>query len=431
MNIIISGGSFVNKGAEAMLRTVQAELIRRMPGIVFYIWQLPESYCQNASSSGFIPILLPFNRTRRSSSWRETVNANQILWSLKELARVHDPSQLAAIFNKNNLLAAACRNYLDRTTDGFDAWLDISGFAYGDVWGIGGFRNVHPVLTYCRQNGMPSIFLPQAWGSFENPDVRHELCRLLGGQKTVFYSRDESSCRFLEKALGKPSGAIRAYPDMVFCFQGGGEEQGREVLRRMGCSMKRPIIGVAPNMRVFERMTGQGTDNPYLQAMVKLIDHCLSKHDVDIVLQASEIESHAFSLDDRYLCSLVAASVSRPDRCFMTHEPLSAELTKALIGRFEFLIGSRFHSLVFGFSQGIPALAVSWSHKYRELFAQFEMGDYVQECQEVDADELIMKFEKVWSERQKLRSIIIDKVNQLRVEVNALFDEVAAYINEP
>jgi colanic acid/amylovoran biosynthesis protein len=114
----------------------------------------------------------------------------------------------------------------------------------------------------------------------------------------------------------------------------------------------------------------------------------------------------------------------------MTREPLSAESTKALIGRFEFLIGSRFHSLVFGLSQGIPALAISWSHKYRELFAQFEMEDYVQECQEIDADELVIKFEKVWSERHKLRSIIFDKTNQFRVELNALFDEVAAYINE-
>ena len=428
MNIIISGGNFVNKGSEAMLRTVQVELTKRTPEIAFFLWQLPESYCQTAAICGFVPILLPFNRNR-AHSWREMVNANQTLWSLKELIHAHDSSQLTAVLSKSNFFAAACRNYLDRSTDGFDALIDVSGFAYGDELGEMKFRRVHPVLNYCRQKSKPSIFLPQAWGSFEKTNVRHEVRQLLGGQATVFYSRDESSCRFLEKALEKPSGAIRAYPDIVFCFSGGSEEQGREVLRKMGCTMRRPIIGIAPNMRVFERMPGQGTANLYLQALVKLIQHCLNKHDVDIVLQANEMESHAFRLDDRYLCSLIAIAVNKPDRCFLTCEPLSAEVTKALIGRFEFLAGSRFHSFVFGFSQGIPGLAVSWLHKYRELFAQFKMEEYVQECQEINADELIVKFDKAWSERRRLKPMILEKADQLRTEVNVLFDEVSAHIH--
>ena len=33
MKVMVVGGSFINKGAEAMLRTVQAELSARVPGI--------------------------------------------------------------------------------------------------------------------------------------------------------------------------------------------------------------------------------------------------------------------------------------------------------------------------------------------------------------------------------------------------------------
>ena len=37
MRILILGSNTINKGAEAMLRTVQAELSRRIPGAEFYI----------------------------------------------------------------------------------------------------------------------------------------------------------------------------------------------------------------------------------------------------------------------------------------------------------------------------------------------------------------------------------------------------------
>ena len=37
MRILILGSSVINKGGEAMLRAVQAELSRRIPGAEFYI----------------------------------------------------------------------------------------------------------------------------------------------------------------------------------------------------------------------------------------------------------------------------------------------------------------------------------------------------------------------------------------------------------
>lgn len=428
MNVIISGGSFVNKGAEAMLRTVQAELSKRIPGTVFFLWQIPEAYCQTASSSGFIPILLPYAMAGRGW-WLDRIISKQVRWSLKELVRSRDPGQLLSVFSKKKLLAAAWRKYFDRSPDKFAALLDISGFAYGDAWGLAKFRRIHPVSEYCRQKGKPMLFFPQSWGSFENPEVCLELNRLLGGPATRFYSRDKSSSQFLEKALGKPSGSIRPIPDIAFCFQGGSEEQGRCVLRAMGCKMERPIVGVALNMRVFERLPGRGTANPYLQAIVKFVEHCLDRHDVDVVLQASEIESQGFMADDRHLCSLVAAAVNRPDRCFMTREPLSAKATKSLIGCFDFLVGSRFHSFVFAFSQGIPGLAISWSHKYKELFALFGMEEYVLDCREIDAEVLIVKFEKAWSECRKLKGGILETADRLRIDVNALFDEAAMHIH--
>lgn len=429
MNVILSGVNFTNKGAEAMLKTARFELTRRIPGAAVFLWHVREPYWQTARDDGFIPVLLPIHRARERSL-RQRIGRHPLLWSLAEVARARDPRQLPSLFRRNSLLAAACRKYLDRTTGGLDAWLDVSGFAYGDAWGMGAFWSVDPLREYFRRTGRSMTFLPQAWGSFDTPEVLRGVRRLLGAPQASYYSRDEASSRFLEKALCRPPGDIPVSPDIVFSFPGGSEEQGRKILQGMGCSAKRPIVGVAPNMRVFERLPGQGTANPYLAALVRLIVHCIEKLEVDVVLQANEIDPHAWGSDDRHLCSQIALAVNRPDRCFMTREVLSAESTRALVGRFEFLAGSRFHSFVFGFSQGVPGLAVSWAHKYRELFARFGLEDYVLECQRLEVDELIAKFEKAWAERQASRSAILAVAERMRGEVSVLFDEVAARIHE-
>lgn len=429
INILISGAGFVNKGAEAMLRTVQSELSKRLPETEFHLWRLPEWDCKTALASGLNPLLLPFESV--SAPWNfMSRRCKRIAWSVMELLRTGRLEQLVVLLNFRQVTDKACFNFINRKLKRVDCFLDISGFAYGDAWNDRGFQRIRPIIDYCRKHNRPAIFLPQAWGSFEKPLVLNTLRNTLSNPNTVFYSRDETSCRHLEKALDKPLGSISASPDIVFRFQGGSVEQGKQILREMGCSLKRPIIGISPNMKVYERVHGTGSGNLYLQALVKLVNHCLEKHDIDIVLQANEIDEGSIRKDDRYLCSHINAAVNTPDRCFMTRQSLTSEATMALIGRFDYLVSSRFHSLVFGFSQGVPSIAVSWSHKYRELLGLFGMENYVQECRDIDPNRLISMFEQGWVARHQQNQTILDNLKNIHIEIDAIFDATARKIHE-
>ena len=425
MKILINGAGFENKGAEAMLRTVQTEFAHRLPSVEFFLWRPPGSNHRIASASGIRPLTLPFYLPH--SKWHLVGDhIGRTLWSVREIYHWVGMKRLSFLFNRKKMYEKACLSYLTRATGGFDVLIDISGFAYKDVGGAERVEWIQPAIDYCQQHNNAVFFLPQAWGSFDNPNVKRAVSNPLSNPTVSFYSRDESSSRYLEELLDKDS--IKPYPDIAFRFQGGTREQGEWILRNMGCSMKRPIVGISPNMRVFERFAEKGTGNKYLHVLIMLIKHCLENHDVDVVLQANEIIEYRNLLDDRYLCSLIAASVNRNDRCFMTREPLTAEESKALIGHFDYIIGSRFHSFVFAFSHGIPGMAVSWSHKYRELFSLFGLENDVCEREDIDSRTLIETFERGWSNRQQQRALIIEANKDIQTKVDTLFTGIAEKI---
>ncbi len=67
--------------------------------------------------------------------------------------------------------------------------------------------------------------------------------------------------------------------------------------------------------------------------------------------------------------------LGRDPAIVMHHNPL---IIKAVIGDSRFLIGSRYHALVSGLSQGVPSLGTGWNHKYPTLFGDFGMPQLYQ-----------------------------------------------------
>ena len=420
MKIVLTGAGFTNKGAEAMLLTVVTELAKRIPAVEFYLYRLRISERPQASARGIPALYWPGDSTggRLGLRW----------WSAKELGIKRIAKTLGAIQDSERLLAIAYAEYLQRTVGRIDAVIDISGFAYGDNWGASRVRWSGPLLECGLEHPMPIIYLPQAWGAFEESDVRDATLKLLAIDGTAFFSRDAKSSEYLEELLSCSSGSIRVCPDIVFAFDGGGRDAGEMVLAKMGCSRRRPIVGISPNMQIYRRTAGTGTENTYVQGISGFVRRCLDRHDVDIVLQSNEIDAFGETADDRYLCGLIEESVDGSDRVLMTRDVLTAEQTAGLIGCFDYLIGSRFHSLVFALSQGVACTALGWSPKYSELLAAFGMKDAVLDAENVRPGVLDSCFDRGWDQRDEARGRIAIVGRSMRESIGRLFDEVAVMV---
>ena len=99
---------------------------------------------------------------------------------------------------------------------------------------------------------------------------------------------------------------------------------------------------------------------------------------------------------------------------------------KRFIGESHLVIGSRFHALASALSQGVPALATSWSHKYEALFE-----DYGQEHCIVPVDGDIGQVQGLLgnltgSERTEVVALIREKAQALEQRTRAMWREVDA-----
>jgi len=133
--------------------------------------------------------------------------------------------------------------------------------------------------------------------------------------------------------------------------------------------------------------------------------------------------------DDRFLCDHLLSSLDSCLRVAHIDKALTAAEVKSVIGNCDLLLSSRYHALIAALSQGIPAAAIGWSHKYEELLAEFDLRSNVilmskpskEACKDID-----FIVESLVGARDKIRS----KLPALKMSGYEALKEVVSRIGE-
>ena len=405
MNILIRAGGFSNKGAEAMMLTVKRELSRRIPGINF-ILRLPPQQAKMASSSGFVPVSIETNRFKKGFSL-----------IFQALLR----SEVRKALTKNVLGALELIDVKN-----MHGIIDISGFGYSDVWGVEPTERSLVWVKHCRKKGIPYVYMPQAWGPFNHPPVAqnvNEMCR----HSSLVYARDEESLSHISDLSEESKNKVRMAPDIAFKFRGADTEMGMSVLKELGIEKgSYPLVGLTPNLRVYERMEGEGTNSSYVQLLTKIARFCIKKWNAAILLIPHEIAlGQSSRKDDRFLCDLIHKGIADQGKVGNMNKDLTADTIKSVIGNLDLVIGSRFHSLVFALASMVPVVALGWTHKYGELVRNVGLDDFFLDLKSLDEGKVLGLVEKAWATRERSKEILSESIPRIGGKVDAVFDEVA------
>jgi len=394
----------VNKGAEALLFTACSEISKRVPNIEFWAELQPYDF-QNATEQSLLPV-------------REMHLENRIskLMVKKRVQSIVGRAQKLL----GPLIEWGYRPVCSRDVPIFDATIDVSGYTYHDA----GISRMLNVIFYMRHQPNPYIFLPQAWGPVRTLESRYWMKRMLR-QATAIYSRDRVSSEYLQEC--NVENFLEA-PDIALAFGQNAETQDVPEYLESTLLGEDAVIGVAPNMRVYERTPGDGEENQYICLLIALCRHCLEQLGVSVVLIANEIHPGNNVRDDQDLCELLHKQIAHP-QCFYRRQYCSAETVRNIIGHVDLLIGSRFHTLIFALSQCVPVMALGWSHKYRELLQSFGIEECSMEHDDVHkSDDGVQILNDVWRMRENQKQNIRDRLRLRLGALDKVFDSIAREI---
>ncbi len=367
MIVEIKGVQFVNKGAELMLYAIRQELVERYDDV---------------------KIVLRHNRNSMYES-RSKFGSYQKL----ELDRFAFVARLLGRGLRRKLM-----NQWGVVTDAdVDVVLDASGFAYGDQWGARKYKKLLRQMKIAKSFSQKYIFMPQAFGPFKRKDYLEEFRDALILSDLVC-AREEQSYADLKTMMGE-RGNLKLFPDFTnLCL--GVYEQAQD-------GAEKNVLIIPNSNMISTKNSNQRWRESYLHVLRSCISIIRKIGYVPVVL------NHEGAADAE-ICDALAQSFDFDLDVIREDNPLRV---KGLIGASAAIVCSRFHGCVSALSQGVPCIGTSWSHKYEQLFSEYEQNRFLL-APDVSEEELEQKLkdalEQTAAEQGRSEELITDKKAESR-----------------
>jgi coenzyme F420 hydrogenase subunit beta len=230
---------------------------------------------------------------------------------------------------------------------------DASGFAYSDQWGANYSRTAALKFERLGSYGAKMILLPQAFGPFQNPEIRALFRRIVAAVDLIFV-RDRTSLAHVQSVVGNDE-KISMAPDFTILLEAKNPHEP---------SLYADKVCIVPNARMLDKTTQN--DGAIYVNFIK-----------NAVLASRALGRRVFFLiHEGYGDFEIAQSVNRllDKQCeiVIENDPL---VLKGILGASAVVVSSRYHSLIGSLSQAIPSICVGWSHKYQELFSDYHLPE--------------------------------------------------------
>lgn len=262
-----------------------------------------------------------------------------------------------------------------------DIVFDAAGFEYTDQWGDQVCMELADSCKRWKKNGTKVILLPQAFGPFKSKSNRKAIKTIVENADLVF-AREKVSYDYLVDVVGERQN-LKMAVDFTNIVEGIVPEQFDHEANRF-C--------IVPNYRMIDK-TSKADSDAYLPFMIEVMRYAYEKGQKPFILVHE-------GANDLMLAEKIRDAVSQDVQIIKEAHPLKI---KGILGVSTGTVGSRFHGLVSALSQGTPALATGWSHKYQMLF------------QDYGFPEGLLNVHMTQDELQKTMDLIIDETSKQNV----------------
>lgn len=382
-NIIITGGELNNKGAQAMTFVTVNELKKRFPCHAIYL--ASDQDCCRADSD------------------KNQYSFNLLCWFPGIFAKAQKNLLLRAICKFRHPKEFADCNEIYKNTV---LMVDVSGYALGTIWSENANQLYINNLRYAKAYGIPVYLMPQSIGplDFELHGQRKtakQLKKLLSYCK-VICAREEESMEELKK-FGIVNNVVQK-PDLVLNNKGIDLCNVYRTLPELDIpKIKADSVCIIPNTR----NESVGDKNKILELYSCLISRLAEKKKTIYIMMHSS--------QDAELCREIKLAHADETNVILLDKDYSCIEFNEIVKQFDFVIASRYHSIVHAYKNGIPCLVLGWATKYHELLKQFGQLDYMFDFRgNVDTESLLAAMDKLIEARDEESKRILKELDKIQ-----------------
>ncbi|MEV6207552.1 polysaccharide pyruvyl transferase family protein [Kitasatospora sp. NPDC051914] len=243
--------------------------------------------------------------------------------------------------------------------------------------GLDGHQNVFFVLLpalLAQRARVPVVFAPQSFGPFP-AELQRRLVRRALRRSPLVLAREALSAELLEQC-GLPTGRIGRAVDSGFAYA---PEEYPDWRARLGVAPGQPLVGLTAR-----RWLEPAAQERYERALAEVVDRVQAAgHRVVLIPQVST----GYLGDDDILVErrIAAHCTSTP---LQLDERVDYRELRSLYGECALLVGTRFHSVIFALTSGVPCVAIGYEHKTAGIMAELGLSEHVVPIAEVTAERL-------------------------------------------
>jgi colanic acid/amylovoran biosynthesis protein len=259
-----------------------------------------------------------------------------------------------------------------------DLVVDVAGISFADgrdvaTLGYNVLMTGIPVLL-----GTPVVKASQALGPFTGlnrvaarlvlPRLRMVVAR---GAATASHLRDLGLAHWTEAA------------DLAFALETDAAAEARAAVALDRAAGDAPFVVVVPSSVVKAYCDQHGID--YIREMGALVRGISTEleHRVLVLPHSLHPSGREGRMHDMTVCRDVVAAAGEGHGA-LVEDALGPAGLRAVIGRAEALVTSRFHAMISGLASGTPTLVVGWSHKYAEVLDEFGLQEWAVDYSHLD-----------------------------------------------
>lgn len=355
MRYIIKGGEFNNKGAEAMSFIAISHIKKNDPNAEIYFYD----YGYDVSLAKDLNII-PFRAERTQIEYLAGHKVcKYFLHRAKKIVKYILRRQL---FSSSDVYKKAKKIITEA-----DIFIDISGYYLTTR-----FKDDHVdfYLSWLEgiQKNNPNCkmyLMPQSFGPFDNSFDSKRAYNALSKCQTIF-AREQGGYQDLKK-LG--------LENVQFCYDSVLIEADYKPENVLGNYQKytnnRLIISdksvaIIPNSRLLD--AGGYKLEELINLYLCIIDALKDEYKVYLMPHAGE---------DIKLCKKIKENYINDDRIVLIDEVLYSFVFEDVVSKMNFIIASRYHSIIHAYRENVPAIILGWSEKYDEVARSFGQSEYL------------------------------------------------------